>query len=116
MLSECIFELNSEDYTEFIFRDSYFANKYLENLEDYCVTKINSKWSVASVRNSIIGTPTYEKFGYSVYPLIYGLADIGSLSKTGVLQIREQPVLGLRGNGTCVAVIDTGERVIIMSS
>lgn len=108
MLSECIFELNSEDYTEFIFRDSYFANKYLENLEDYCVTKINSKWSVASVRNSIIGTPTYEKFGYSVYPSIYGLADIGALSKTGVLQIREQPVLGLRGNGTCVAVIDTG--------
>ena len=108
MLSDCNFELNSEEYTEFIFKDSYFANKYLENLEDYCITRINSKWSVISVRNSIIGPPSYEKFGYSVFPSIYGLADVGAITASGVIRIREQPFLGLNGDGTCIAVIDTG--------
>jgi subtilisin family serine protease len=107
MISECINELNSNDYTEFIFRDGVFARNGLD-LSDYCITTIDEKWSVISVRNDDVGRPEYESFGYSVQPLIYGLTDIGAVNATGVLRIREQPVLGLTGAGTCIAVIDTG--------
>lgn len=107
MVSECINKLNSNDYTEFIFRDSVFARRAI-NLSDYCITRIDSKWSVISVGNEDVGRPEYESFGYSVQPMIYGLTDIGAVNESGVLRIREQPVLGLTGTGTCIAVIDTG--------
>lgn len=107
-MTECINELNSEDYTDFIFRDNYFLQKVLEGLEDYCISKINDKWSIISVRNNIVGPAVYGNFGYSVYPGIYGLADLGATNATGVLAVREQPVLNLTGNGTLVAIIDTG--------
>lgn len=108
MLSDCFNRLNSEDYTEFIFRDNYFSKKTLEEVSDYCVTYLNSKWSIISVRNDLVRDPVYGRFSYAVLPGIYGLSDLGAVSAAGVIKVREQPVLNLKGYGTCVAIIDSG--------
>ena len=108
MLSDCFNRLNSEDYTEFIFRDNYFSKKTLEEVSDYCVTYLNSKWSIISVRNDLVRDPVYGRFSYAVLPGIYGLSDLGAVSAAGVIKVREQPVLNLNGYGTCVAIIDSG--------
>ena len=83
MLSDCFNRFNSEDYTEFIFRDNYFSKKTLEGVLDYCVTDLNSKWSIISVRNDLVGDPVYGNFSYAVLPGIYGLSDLGAVSATG---------------------------------
>lgn len=49
-------------------------------------------------------------------PQCYGLLDTSNIESIGVGQIRRQPYLGFRGNGVLVGVLDTGERVIILSS
>ena len=108
MISECLNELNSEDYTEFIIRNSALAKRTLDNLEDYCVTELNEKWSIVSVRAADVGTYVYESFSYAVFPLIYGLSDMGAVDAGGVTAVRMQPVLNLYGTGTYVAIIDTG--------
>lgn len=100
--------LYSDDYDEYIFRDGIFARKALENLEDYNVIPIDGKWAVVSIRNNSEGMTEYGNSGYSTVPLLYGLTDLGAVNESGILQIRQQPVLGLNGGGTCVAVIDTG--------
>lgn len=107
-MPDCFNVLNSEDYTEFIYRDNYFARKVLESIEDYCITKINEKWSVVSVRNELVGEVLYRNFDYSVFPEIYAPEDVGAINETGVFQIRQISSLSLTGMGTCVAVIDSG--------
>lgn len=42
--------------------------------------------------------------------------DISNIEEAGVLKLRRQPYFDLTGQGVIVGIVDTGERVIIMSS
>ncbi len=108
MEQQCIEELNSDDYMEFIFSEGAISRQRLDVLRDYCVVRINEKWSVISIHIGELREPTFEAIGYSSFPNIYGLVDLGAVSAAGISAIREQPVLGLLGTGTNIAVIDTG--------
>ena len=55
-----------------------------------------------------MGDPVYGRFSYAVLPGIYGLSDLGAVGAADVIKVREQPVLNLKGYGTCVAIIDSG--------
>lgn len=77
-------------------------------VEEYCIIPINEKWSLVSVPVRSIPEATFEALNYSVFPMLYGLADLGAVNVSGVTAIREQPVLGLFGSGTNIAIIDTG--------
>ncbi len=105
---QCQEEQNSNDYMEFIFREGPLARNVLDSIEDYCITRINEKWSLVSANIRGIVDPTFEMIGYSSLPNIYGLSDVGAVSAGGIPAVREQPVLGLFGQGTYIAIIDTG--------
>ena len=55
-------------------------------------------------------------YSYSEIPKCYGLLDQTALEVSGILKMQNQPVLALKGRGVLIGFIDTGERVIIMSS
>lgn len=104
----CKDELSSEEYVELIFREGILSRNNLEKIENFCIIPINAKWSLVSVPVSSIPTATFEIIGYSAFPGIYGLSDLGAVNSAGISAVREQPVLGLYGSGTCIAIIDTG--------
>lgn len=108
MLKTCINENNSEDNVELIFREGVLSRKNLASLEEYCITTINEKWGIVSVPIKAIPDPTYETIGYSAFPNVYGLSDATAVNNSGVRAVREQPNLGLYGDGICIAIIDTG--------
>ena len=53
---------------------------------------------------------------YEATPKCYGLLSTQALEETGILRMQNLSALSLTGQGVFVAIIDTGERVIIMSS
>ena len=59
---------------------------------------------------------TIDDIGYRFLPKCYGFLDMEALEATGVLALRRQPFINLYGQGVLVGIIDSGERVIIMSS
>lgn len=108
MLIDCLNEFNSEDYIELIFREGALSRRGFLGVEEYCIIPINEKWSLVSVPVRSIPEATFEAINYSAFPMLYGLADLGAVNASGVTAVREQPVLGLYGTGTYIAIIDTG--------
>lgn len=104
----CTEKIISNDYADFIFRDGAYVRELVSGVTDYCITKIDSKWSVIHI--AISGNPplTYDDYGYSSFPKVYGLMDLSALDASGVSSVRQQPVLSLRGSGTLVGIVDTG--------
>lgn len=98
----------SEEYSEYILREGYFARKSLEPFEDLCITKINDKWAVVSIDIRAVSNLTYEYLQYSILPKLYGLSDMAAVNSTGITAVREQPTLGFYGQNTYIAIIDTG--------
>ena len=107
-MAECSREINSEEYIELIYRESVLTRRRIEELEEYCVIPINEKWTLISVPVSAVPENAFEEIGYSAFPGIYGLSDMGAVSAGGIEAVRNQSVLGLYGSGTYIAVIDTG--------
>ena len=108
MIINCSNEFNSEDYIELIFREGALSRKGLLGVEEYCIISVNEKWSIVSVPVKIIPGSTFDILNYSAFPMLYGLADLGAVNASGIAAVREQPVLGLYGSQTNVAIIDTG--------
>lgn len=108
MIVECLNEFKSEEYIELIFREGALSRRGFRGVEEYCIIPINEKWSLVSVPVRSIPEATFEAVNYSAFPMLYGLADLGAVNASGVTAVREQPVLGLYGSGTNIAIIDTG--------
>lgn len=107
-MSICKNTLNSNEYVEYILRDGPFTRKELDRVEDYCIYEVNNKWIIGSFDNSRIGSFTYESLEYAFLPKLYGLCDLSANNASGVLTVREQPVLNLSGLNVSIAIIDTG--------
>lgn len=108
MDSYCIRETNSDDYIDLIYREGALARRNFDLLADYCVIPVNSKWSIIAVNRKYIEGELADFTGISTIPGIYGLSDMGAVNSAGILSVREQPFLGLYGNGVVIAIIDTG--------
>ncbi|MBQ7776215.1 MAG: hypothetical protein IJ379_09865 [Lachnospiraceae bacterium] len=93
--------------------------------DDVCYIKLDDRYYVVYQNRAL--TPDFLEgaFQYQYIPKLYGLMQTGvlpnsifdpsSLVNSGIRQLQGQP-LNLRGQGVIIAIIDTGERVIIMSS
>lgn len=107
---ECKNEHNSEEFVEFIFREGKLARKIISSVGNFCISSINSKWAVLSASMQEASAILSRGTAYAEIPGIYGLSDLSAENASGILAVREQPVLGLKGQGTYIAVIDTGIR------
>lgn len=107
-MPDCRRYLESNDYIDILVRYSDVISEQLEQLGDYCITRLDDRWSIIHLSREEFRNITYGEFGYSSLPLVYGLQDYGAAENVGVLQAREQPFLDLRGSGCLIGIIDTG--------
>ncbi len=94
-------------------------------VSDYVFQPIDRNLGVSYINRSEIDMLSVRDFTYRSIPKIYGLQQIEelqqwnfdptSLMRSGVLQVQREP-LNLTGRGVVLGFLDTGERVIIMSS
>lgn len=98
--------------------DILLARESLEISTDRaeCVQNIGETFVVEYFSRSDVPELSIENYGYSVIPKCFGLLDTLALETTGILPLQNQPALSLRGQGIFIGFVDTGERVIIMSS
>lgn len=96
--------------------------------DDVCYIRLDDRYYTAYQNRLLSPDLLGSTYQYQYVPKVYGLMqtegglpgqggifDPTSLVDSGIRQLQGPP-LNLRGNGTIVAIIDTGERVIIMSS
>lgn len=85
-------------------------------VEPDCIQKINDSYAFYYYNRTRVPPLSIENYTYSAIPKCLGLLDTTALEESGIIQVQNQPALSLRGQGVLVGFIDTGERVIIMSS
>lgn len=108
MDNSCDGKYSADDYSEFILREGTIGRQALDRYGDHCVEVINDKWIIASFNIKNTTDPTLERLSYGLLPKMYGLCDITAVNAGGVTIVREQPALGLYGQGTYICIIDTG--------
>ena len=117
MSENCREQIYSEDYLDYLIE--YFPVQVKEgNLHEdtsNCYLLASSRFAVFYERGR-----DYSKGPDSsvrVIPHCYGLLTSEQvLESAGISRVRRQPGLGLFGQGVLVGFVDTGERVIILSS
>lgn len=94
----------SEDYADII-----IENRLLEsNVPTYEAILINSRYSMVNVPVRLINRCSIEQYGYQAFPFCYTTQASLSLNASKITDVQRNPSLGMRGQGTLIAVIDTG--------
>lgn len=98
----------NELYADFIVK--YMGN-FQEDLGDVpgiSFQKINSIYGVVYAPLTEVGNLNINTYSYSFIPKCYTYMDLGSLGASGITRLQEHPYLQLKGQGTVIAVIDSG--------
>lgn len=97
--------------------ENYRGEDYVrERYDPDCYIAFDNIQAVIYKQSEDITSETVQQYGFSAIPNVYGLMSEEALEAAGVLQIRRQPYFDLYGQGVLIGFVDTGERVIIMSS
>ncbi len=118
---ECVDRILSNDYFDILtdFPVSFVESRNL----DQCFVSIEDLYTVVYLRRSELSNQNEHLFDYRSVPKLYGLMqqelnpyefDPNSLIVSGITQVQREP-LQLTGRGVVVCLIDTGERVILLS-
>ena len=113
-LLNCREIIMSEEYGDFILIRNLAGVNPLK-LPISCEFVLNETYKVAYAKLPEDRSMLLEDAGYTAIPKLYGLMDTESMEAAGILRVQTQPGLALTGKDTIVGVIDTGERVIMMS-
>lgn len=110
----CTEKIYSEDYTDYLIE--YFEADQSINIEDReCMNIVAQRYGIF-FRSGGEYRPRLRGETCSI-PHCYGLLSSDQvLESTGVARVQRQPGLDLYGQGVMVGFVDTGERVIILSS
>ncbi len=97
----------SNDYWNFIFP---IGNTPEDALQDFNLYPqiLNRYFTVLHWDRGNISSNTFREYLFNYLPKVYTLMDITSLGKSGVLQVRSSPGLGLTGRNVLMGFIDTG--------
>ncbi len=119
----CREQILSEDYGEALVDYSLKGDELIGM--DYCVEMIDDQFAVMYFRRSGLFPISVSKFTYNSIPKLYGLMqdtvslgveyDPINLIRSGISQV-QRPPLSLTGKGVIIGFVDTGERVILLSS
>lgn len=98
----------NESYQNFIVRYNQNVEGTVQYESDRTFQIIDDTFGVTYVPAVQIPEPLINSFSYFSVPKCYTYMDQGSLSASGVTKLHEHPYLKLKGNGTLIAVIDSG--------
>lgn len=108
---DCGYAAVDENYRSYLFDYLLDDAKALDE-EGLCVTPIGYQQAILYYRvgeNMVFFDEPY--LGYNQIPKCYGLMMERALESSGVRKVQRNPQLGFRGQGTLVAIIDTGINV-----
>lgn len=97
----------SEDYLDLILDVSGSIQPEVQSKEQVCPQYVSPKFMVSHA-DRLGSLPSVTNLYYRTIPKLYGLMDTSSMESSGVLKLRRQPYLDLLGQGTLIAIIDTG--------
>lgn len=143
---DCREKILSEDYQNLLVDYVAYFDVLKQNAVDYCFLPIEDDLGILYVNRLDVQPLSISEYRYAFIPKCYGLAARGETSglfstikqsenavygeyglqqegqrlagayeDSGILRV-QQPPLSLTGNGVLIGFVDTGERVIIMSS
>lgn len=98
----------SNEYADYIIQATSIAEETLKIYNYDCITTISPRYKAIYVRKRGDILYSFEKFGYRSFPKVYGLMDQSALESMGVIKVRRQPYLNLRGKDILIGFIDTG--------
>lgn len=98
----------NELYADFIVKYMGNLHESLGNVPGFRFQKINSIYGVVYVPLANMGNLNINTYFYSFIPKCYTYMDFGSLGASGITKLQEHPYLQLKGQGTVIAVIDSG--------
>ena len=98
----------NEMYADFIVK---YMGDFQEDLGDVpglIFQKINAIYGVVYAPLTEIGALNISTYSHSFIPKCYTHMDLGSLSASGITRLQEHPYLQLKGQGTAIAIVDSG--------
>lgn len=112
-MSNCRQQIHSNDYYDFIVPYGVGPEQITVS---GCTQRISEDYDIFYFPREGLPSLSIGDYSYTTIPKCYGLLDTTALEVSGILRMQNQPVLSLKGDGVLIGFIDTGERVIIMSS
>lgn len=102
--------IKSNDYADFVVRLNNFSRMFIENDPSIAYCKfIDANYAVIYIkRDNVTDYQLNSLNAYMSEPYILGLMDTSALDASGILNVQTQPYLNLTGQGTLIAIIDTG--------
>ena len=84
--------------------------------EESCLLDLDGAYRMWYVERKMLPEINFGTYTYSAVPKCLTPLSQRALDASGILSIRNQPNLSLTGQGVLLGIVDSGERVIIMSS
>ena len=112
-MPSCKEQVYSNDYFDFIIP---FGEAYTVSPPGTCIQRIDEDYDILYYAREGLPPLSIGNYTYSSIPKCFGLLDQTALEVSGILRMQNQPALQLTGSGVLIGFVDTGERVIIMSS
>lgn len=109
----CRQKIMSNDYKDFMVNVGESSLLGVINQSRTCIQHVWGEYRVISVEDNS-DTRYMATLGFQTIPKLYTITDSTNMDVSGITKLRNQPYLGLDGNGVMVGLIDTGECVIIM--
>lgn len=98
----------NEMYADFIVKYMGDFQEDLGGVPGLIFQKINAIYGVVYAPLTEIGALNISTYSYSFIPKCYTHMDLGSLSASGITRLQEHPYLQLKGQGTAIAIVDSG--------
>jgi subtilisin family serine protease len=117
MMADTLF---SEDYVEYIVEYNGDEEALKSYYKDDKLLFINDRYAIVSRRKPGDYMESFSRLEYNLFPKLYGtmetaeaaenvnVTDMGALESMGVINVRQESVLGLLGEGVAIGIIDAG--------
>jgi subtilisin family serine protease len=98
----------AEDYVDYIIEYNGDREALIGFYPDEYINFINDRYAVVYVKKPEDYMEIFSRIEYNLFPKVFGLVDMSSMEAAGVINVRQENILGLSGQGTLIAIIDTG--------
>lgn len=97
----------NEQYGDFIVKYGQNTGDY-KNRPDTEFLPVNEMFGILYVPLNEIGPLEINSYTYASFPKCYTFMDVDALNASGITRLHNHPYLNLQGEGTAIAVIDSG--------
>ena len=97
-----------EQYGDFIVKHGQNTEGDYENRPDAQFLPVNEMFGILYVPLNEIGPLEINSYTYASLPKCYTFMDVDALNASGITRLNNHPYLNLQGEGTVIAVIDSG--------